>query len=567
MCILQVGVDLDPQLPQPGALVAEKFRIERVLGIGGMGVVYAAKHELLNQQVALKLLLPEVAKDKEAVARFLHEGRATARLQSAHVVRVMDVGMVGDAPFLAMELLSGEDLSVVLETRGRFLITETVDYLLEAMEGLSHAHAAGIIHRDLKPSNLFLVREGETRTIKVVDFGISKSMGTEAGNITSTSAVLGSPAYMAPEQLRSSKHVDARADVWSLGVIAFELLTNAVPFDGETVGQIFANVLEKPPTRPGTLRVEIPGKLEEAILRCLQKSADARFSSVGELASAIARFGTGRCDPLVASIEKRLSAPGAAPLVQSRPSIPDLEPSSPKLRTTSAAPKAAPPPISTPGFEFDDEPMGPSLITVDEARAKPASTSASASGASRAAQVTIMTRRAAPPSDFLRSWLAPAVLHACITAATFFLLRRVAPPRPAWDVFALLPGTTEGSPSSTSAIVGGVFAAACIGCSVAAIASHSARWGFVISTLGFFAISLGMFLIMGSASGGVIGVPSGEKMFVNVGSPLIAAGLAIACLGKARDAWRDYGRVLPPILAAVAGALFYVALRLVTLTV
>lgn len=564
MCILQLGLELDSNLPQPGELIAEKFRIDRVLGIGGMGVVYAAKHELLNQQVALKLLLPEVAKDKEAVARFLHEGRATARLQSSHVVRVMDVGMVGTAPFLAMELLSGEDLSVMLETRGRFLITETVDYLLEAMEGLSHAHAAGIIHRDLKPSNLFLARDGDVRTIKVVDFGISKSMGTEAGNITSTSAVLGSPAYMAPEQLRSSKHVDARADVWSLGVIAFEMLTNEVPFGGETVGQIFANVLEKPPTRPTTLRVEIPGKLEEAILRCLQKSADARFSNVGELASAIARFGTGRCDALVASIEKRLVAPGAAPLVQARPSVPDLEPSSPQIRASGAPKRAPPPPISTPstpGFEFDDEVMGPSLITVDEARAKPASSSPSIP--SRAAQqATIITRHAPPPpSEFLRSGFLAAAFHACITVAMFFVLRRFAP-RSTLDVFALLPGTTEGSASSTSAIVGGVFAALCVGCSIAAIASHGARWGFVISTLGLFAISLGMFLIMGSAAGGVIGVPSGEKMFVSVGSPMIAVGFAVACLGKARDAWLDDARALPPVLAAAAGALLYCALRL-----
>ncbi len=546
-------MELDRDLPQPGAVIASKYRIERVLGVGGMGVVYAAKHELMNQEVALKLLLPQVAKDKEAVARFLHEGRATARLQSAHVVRVMDVGVEGTSPFLAMELLAGEDLGQILETRGRFKITETVDYLLEAIEGLSHAHAAGIIHRDLKPSNLFLARgEDDAPTIKVVDFGISKSVGNDGG-ITATSAVLGSPAYMAPEQLRSSKHVDARVDVWSLGVIAFELLTGVMPFQGETVGEIFANVLEKSPVRPGSLRVEIPGKLEEAILKCLQKSADARFSSIAELANAIARHGTGRCDPLVANITKKLAT--TTPIVRSA-SIPDLE-----LPAPISAPKLSAPPISSPSvggsFDFDEEIISAPLVTVDEAaRKKPV--------APKAAAATVITHRAPSPSrfEFVRESLLPVLLHVGLAAATFYLLRRFLPVRRAWDLYAMLPGTTEGASAKTTAIVGGVFGVSAIGCCIAAIASHSARWGLFLSTLGLCAITLGMFLVMGSATGGVIGVLSGEKVFVLVGAPIVATGLVGACLGKARDAWRDYARVSPPTLAVTAGALAFCAFQL-----
>jgi serine/threonine-protein kinase len=553
-------VELDPVLPQPGALVAEKFRITRVLGMGGMGVVYQAHHELLNQDVALKLLLPQVAKDRDAVARFIHEGRATARLRSPHVVRVMDVGMVDGVPFLAMELLAGRDLGALLETRGRFMIQETVDHLLEAMEGLSHAHAVGIVHRDLKPSNLFLAQdEHDVRTIKVVDFGISKSMNADGANITSTAAVLGSPAYMAPEQLRSSKYVDARVDVWSLGVIAFELLTMSVPFQGDSIGEIFANVIEKPPIRPTTLRVEIPGKLEEAILRCLQKSPDARFANLGALASAIARFGTGRCDPLVASIEKRLAAPGAVPVISS-PSIPDLEPPS-APRSRPSAPKASAPPMaissSLPGFDFDDDAArGPRLETMDEARPR----------VSRAAAATVVTRHATAgasvlPGEFFRETFVPVALHSLVIAATFFALHHFVSLANV-DVFALLPGTTTGSPSKTTAIVGGVFAALAVGCSIAALAIRPARWGFAIATLGLVAIALGMFLIMGASSGGVVGAPAGEKMFVVIGSPMIAVGLAVACLGKARDAWRDYARAVPLVLAALAGALLFVAVHL-----
>ncbi len=567
-------MELDPLLPKPGSVIAGKYRIERVLGLGGMGVVYAAKHELMNQDVALKLLLPEVARDKEAVARFIHEGRATARLQSPHVVRIIDVGMEASAPFLTMELLSGEDLGQMFDKRGRFLITETVDYLIEAMEGLSHAHAASIIHRDLKPSNLFLARgEGDSKTIKVVDFGISKSIGNESGNLTSTSAVLGSPAYMAPEQLRSSKHVDARVDVWSLGVIAYELLTGVMPFEGETVGAIFANVLEKVPARPRTLRVEIPGMLEEAILKCLQKSPDARFSNLAELASAIARYGTGRCDPLVASIEKRFASAGFTPIRSA--SIPDLELPlvAPPSKPTISVPKLPAPPISAPvlgglggGFDFDDEALaGPSLVTVDEVRRAPTPSKPAAAGAA-----TVMTSRppssssqmTAASSEVFRETILPVALHAALAVATFILLYRFASAARGWDLASMLPGTTEGAASSTSAIVGGVFAASAIGVSIGAVASRPLRWGLVVSTLGFCAMALGMFLIMGSATGGVVGPLAGERAFVSVGSPLVALGVAGAALGKAREAWRDYARVLPPILAIFAGALAFCAVEL-----
>jgi serine/threonine-protein kinase len=555
---------IDPSLPKPGAVVASKYRIERVLGVGGMGVVYAAKHEMLSRDVALKMLLPDVAKDKEAVARFIHEGRATARLQSDHVVRVMDVGMDGEKPFLAMELLAGEDLSQMLDKNGPLRITQTVDWLLEAMEGLSHAHAARIIHRDLKPSNLFLA----SGVIKVVDFGISKSMEKEGG-LTATSAVLGSPAYMAPEQLRSSKHVDARVDVWSLGVIAYELLTGQLPFGGETVGAIFANVLEKPPARPRTLRVEMPGKLEEAILKCLQKSADARYQNVAELAKEIARFGTGKSDPLVATIEQKLASVSAAPIRSM--SLPDLEvplvPSAPPSKSKVSAPPISAPSAGT-AFDWDDEGEAappPKILTVDESAQRKAVSAA-------AATATVMTSRAPaampPPPPirdfgFVREKLLPFILHIALVAGTFFALHRFVPAHRALDVFSMLPGTTEGSPARTTAIVGVVFAATCIGCCIAGIASNTAKWGYFVSTLGLGAMALGMFLVMSTATGGVIGVLSGERMFVVVGSAIVAVGLAFACLGKARDGWRDEdARLLPPLLALASGALLFIALEL-----
>jgi serine/threonine-protein kinase len=555
--------NIDPSLPKPGTLVASKYRIERVLGVGGMGVVYAARHEMLSQDVALKMLLPDVAKDKEAVARFIHEGRATARLQSDHVVRVMDVGMDGTTPFLAMELLSGEDLGQILEKRGPFLVTATVDFLIEAMEGLSHAHAARIIHRDLKPSNLFLANG----VLKVVDFGISKSMEKEGG-LTATSAVLGSPAYMAPEQLRSSKHVDARVDVWSLGVIAFELLTGQLPFGGETVGMIFANVLEKPPPRPRTLRVEMPGMLEEAILKCLQKSADARYQNLAELAKDIARFGSGKSDALVASIEQKLAGvPSGAPIRSM--SLPDLElPIAPISKPKVSAPA---PPISAPSadsFDWNDDEAAapPKILTVDESAQRKAISIPVATSAATTA--TVMTSRRPAPlppprSEFFRETFLPLLLHAALVLGVFFALHRFVPAHGPLDVFRALPGTMEGSAARTTAIVGGVFAATCIGCCIAGIASGTAKWGWFVSTAGFGAIALGMFLVMSSATGGIVGPPSGERMFVVIGSAIVATGLAFACLGKARDGWRDDdARVLPPLLALASGVLLFLALEL-----
>jgi hypothetical protein len=370
---------------------------------------------------------------------------------------------------------------------------------------------------------------------------------------------------MAPEQLRSSKHVDARVDVWSLGVIAYELLTGQLPFGGETVGAIFANVLEKPPARPRTLRVEMPGKLEEAILKCLQKSADARYPNIAELAKDIARFGTGKSDPLVATIEQKLAGVASAPIRSM--SLPDLE--VPLVQAPVSKPKISAPPISAPSagtaFDWDDDGESappPKILTVDESAQRKAVTAGTA---------TVLTSRApsrptpppAPRSEFFRESLVPALLHVLLAAGVFFALLKFVPAHRPLDVFGMLPGTTEGSPVRTSAIVGAVFAATCIGCCIAGIASATAKWGYFVSTLGLGAMALGMFLVMGSSSGGLVGAPSGERMFVVVGSSIISIGFALACFGKARDTWRDDdGRILPPILALKGGALLFLALEL-----
>jgi serine/threonine-protein kinase len=275
-----------------GDVLAGKYRIERVLGIGGMGVVVAATHLQLDQKVALKFLLPDAMENKDVVARFAREARAAAKIQSEHVERVIDVGTLETgSPYMVMEYLQGRDLSDVLAERKVFPAEEAVGFVLQACEAIAEAHAASIVHRDLKPANLFLAERADKRSIvKVLDFGISKSSGKgEDASLTKTSSIMGSPLYMSPEQMVSSKHVDARCDVWALGIILYEFVTGSPPFVAETVTEIIAQILQLPAKPPHEVNGINP-ELSQAILRCIEKDPAKRYQNVGELAAALSPF-------------------------------------------------------------------------------------------------------------------------------------------------------------------------------------------------------------------------------------------------------------------------------------
>ncbi|HMA92739.1 MAG TPA: serine/threonine-protein kinase, partial [Polyangiaceae bacterium] len=236
----------------PGSILAGKFRVERVLGQGGMGVVVAATHLQLEQLVAIKFLLPEACAIPNAIARFMQEARAAAKIRSEHIGRVMDVATADDGtPYIVMEYLEGQDLAALLAARGQLPVAEAVGYLLQACEAVSEAHSLGIVHRDLKPANLFLTHRGDgSPLVKVLDFGISKSLaeGSQNANLTGTALIMGSPQYMSPEQVRSAKHVDTRTDIWSLGVIAHELLAGRPPFTADTATALLIQIAVEPPT-------------------------------------------------------------------------------------------------------------------------------------------------------------------------------------------------------------------------------------------------------------------------------------------------------------------------------
>ncbi len=288
-----------------GELLAGKYRIERVLGVGGMGIVVAARHEQLDQRVAIKFVRSDALANADAVERFLREARAAAKLRSEHAAKVLDVGTLeAGVPYMVMELLEGSDLAQVLEDRGPLPVELAVDWMVQACEAVAEAHASGIVHRDLKPQNLFLaLTVGGGAKVKVLDFGVAKSMTPSTGvlgALTRTRATLGSPLYMAPEQMRSSRDVDARADVWALGVVLFELLTQRCPFEAEAMPELCLKVVTDPPQSLAGFRPDVPGQLVRVVERCLEKDPARRFANAAELALALEPFASQESRAVVA---------------------------------------------------------------------------------------------------------------------------------------------------------------------------------------------------------------------------------------------------------------------------
>ena len=309
-----------------GDVVAGKYLVESVLGSGGMAFVLSARHIELDEQFALKFLSRELVSDPVVVERFMREARAACRIRSEHVARAYDVGTHDGAPFMVMEHLRGRDLSAALEA-GPLAVHDAVEYTLQACEALAAAHAIGVIHRDIKPENLFLVagRQRGTRCVKLLDFGISKVALTGAAEATRLTGYLsiGTPSYMSPEQIRSSASADAQSDVWSLGVVLYELLTGTPPFAGETVTEVCAAVLEDAPCLVDVLRPEVPRELADVVARAMEKDRTRRYASMAELASALAAFASPHAQaeverwsltPVVRAVGNELLPPPSAPI-------------------------------------------------------------------------------------------------------------------------------------------------------------------------------------------------------------------------------------------------------------
>jgi len=283
-----------------GQIVADKYRIERVLGVGGMGFVVAATHVQLEGTFALKFLKKRFLTDPDVVDRFTREAQAACRVRSDYVARVFDVGTTNGAPFLVMDCLVGRDLAAVLAERGRLSIEDAVEYVVQACAALAAAHACGVVHRDIKPENLFLVESDGVSAVKLLDFGISsvaltgRDKEAPSSRLTGT-LTLGTPLYMSPEQIRSTASADAQSDLWSLGVVLYELLTGASPFVADSVGGVCAAILEKEPPSLLQFRPDAPAGLAEIVERCLRKDPVQRYDNVSQLAVALLGFAPTRC--------------------------------------------------------------------------------------------------------------------------------------------------------------------------------------------------------------------------------------------------------------------------------
>jgi eukaryotic-like serine/threonine-protein kinase len=306
--------------PKAGLVVAGKYCVEQIIGEGGMGVVASATHVGLDQKVAIKFLLPEAMRSEEVVERFLREAKVAAKVNSEHVARVSDVGKVepDGVPFIVMEYLEGSDLGAMIDAEGKLSIDEACEIGLQACEALAEVHDAGIVHRDLKPSNLFVTRRADgSPCVKLLDFGISKFTvhpddETVDPALTATATIMGSPSYMSPEQLKSTKEVDARTDVWALGAVLYEAVSGRPAFRGETVPQVCFMIGSEDPAPPSSLRADMPPDLERAILACLDKKVDTR-STLVDLARALVVYAPPRARVSLERVEATLGAAPAPP--------------------------------------------------------------------------------------------------------------------------------------------------------------------------------------------------------------------------------------------------------------
>ena len=345
-------VNLEPSV---GQILDGKYKIERVLGSGGMGVVVAAMHLQLGDRVAIKYLRSHRTASPEVLARFQREARAAVRIKGEHVCRILDVGALdAGAPYIVMEHLDGEDLGQRLDGRGPLPVRAAIDWVLQACAAIGQAHALNIIHRDLKPSNLFLARRPDgSECLKVLDFGISKSSEFgECPDLTQTSSTLGSPSYMSPEQLRTPRDVDARSDIWSFGIVLFELLTGRLPFEGESLPTLVLAIVHDAPPEIQSLREDLSDDLAEIVGRCLEKRRDDRFQNVAELARALLPHASEASGALVDGVSRLLDTDvaGVAALGRGAPGGPDED------RETSAMALGPSPPVGARTFRAPREP-------------------------------------------------------------------------------------------------------------------------------------------------------------------------------------------------------------------
>ena len=291
-------------------VIAGKYQLVRELASGGMGAVWIARHLALDEDVAIKFMSAALPDLTDARARFAREARTSARLRGPHIVQVLDHGVDGDLPYLVMELLQGEHLGDRLRREGRLSLQAAADLAEQVGKALARAHRAGVVHRDLKPANIFLARDDEGETVKVLDFGIAKELDRAPIDATHSDVLMGSPQYMSPEQARGSRDLDHRADLWSLGAILFRAITGMPAFEGTSAVDVIVRICTGPTPLPSRVVSDLPPELDDFFLRALDRDPTRRFASAREMAAAFSA--------LVAQVGEPGSAP--PPTTRDRPS-------------------------------------------------------------------------------------------------------------------------------------------------------------------------------------------------------------------------------------------------------
>ena len=507
----------------PGDILLDKYVVQGTLGKGGMGQVLAAHDRELDRPVAIKFLLASLRDKPDSVTRFEREARTSARIQNEHVARIYSVERLDGVPFLVMEKLTGDDLAVLLRDRGKLRVEEAVDFVLQASEAVAQAHALGIVHRDLKPANLFLARVSSTVSIlKVLDFGISKTAAEDA-TLTAGAAMLGSPVYMSPEQFESARTVDGRSDLWSLGVVLYELLAGKVPFPGDSIGQVCAAVQRGVYPPLSSHRPDVPPALEAVLAETLVERG-ARIPTIEALAKRLAPFGTDEARASCSRVEG-IASEAALQASPGKQSLADDWPAGTGDETKNTAPGLVP---SPPAPELLPPETAPELV---ESAVKPRRTS--------------------------RRWVGFAALGVAACAAVAVRVTASA----GTPVPAPLPSASSSAAPVASVARADSWEAACDGGDAGACNSAGLRYAHgdgviadLVKAFGFYKRACDGKLALGCVNAGAmlydgVGVLKDEKLAVELFSQACEDGAPAACLDVGIAYADGHGMPKDPTLA------------------